>query len=194
MNIISNNCCGGYFYNFINEKQKNPFRFTHIFPEKLYNLIQNYDKINFSNYELYKELYKDGVTWFFYLNIDDKLIIRFSHYKYDKNYAEPTKVGENILYCKIWEFIIEQYERRLKLMTEEPYFIIDFGAFDDNEECMNDFLKLDFKRPTVLIVYNEKYLNYNKENLKIIYSTKKMVPVEVINKFGNEIKDFFDIQ
>ena len=186
MNIISNNCCGGYFYDSLNQRQLNPFRFCWFDAESCFNIINNYDKINFNNYELTKDS-----KWMFYLNIDSQINVCMYHHHFDINYKTPTKVGENIRYCKIWEYIIEQYERRVKLMTEEPVFIIDAGSFNGwTEQKIEKFLELNFNRPTVLIVHQNKFQNKNKDNLKVLY-TPELAPVKIIELLGKEIQEYF---
>ena len=55
MNIISNNCVGGFLYNIKKEKYKNPFIWMRVTGESLKHLILDYDKIDFTNYELTKD-------------------------------------------------------------------------------------------------------------------------------------------
>lgn len=54
MNIISNNCLGGFFYKFNNIQFNNPFIWSAILTDSMYYLIKNYDTINFNNFELTK--------------------------------------------------------------------------------------------------------------------------------------------
>lgn len=185
MNIISNNCCGGYFYDSINQRQLNPFRYCWFDTESCFNVIKNYANINFKHYDLTKD-----ANWMFYINIDKQINVRMWHHLFDKDYKTPTKVGENVRYCKIWEYIVEQYERRVKLMTEDPVFIIDAGAFNGwNENKIKKFLELDFTRKTIFIVHQKQFENKNKENLKVLY-TSELAPKKIIEKLGTQIQEF----
>lgn len=131
MNIISNNCVGGFLYNKMNEKYKNPFIWMRITGESLKTLITQYDKIDFKKYELQKD-----ENWNMYIIIDGKVKIHYSHYKFDKVYDKPTKVNDCIKYNKIWEYVVEKYEKHISNMSEEPYFVIDAwdGMYNDDKE------------------------------------------------------------
>lgn len=186
MNIISNNCCGGYFYNFINERQLNPFRFCWFDAENCLNILKNYETINFNNIELTKDS-----KWQFYLKIDNQINLRMWHHVFDPDYKEPTKVGENLRYCKIWETIVKQYTIRLKLMIEKPMFIIDCGGFNGwNNNKIEKFLKEEFNYPIVLIVHDKKFKAIIHKNIKIIY-TPELAPKKIIDILGNDIKNYF---
>lgn len=186
MNVISNNCCGAYFYNSINQRQLNPFRFCWFDAESCFNIIQQYDTINFTNYTLTHD-----ANWMFYLNIDNQINVCMYHQLFDKNYNIPTKVGENIRYCKIWEYIVEQYDRRLSLMTEDPVFIIDAGVFNGwNESKIDKFLKLNFTRKTVFITHLKQFENKSKENLKVLF-TPELTPEKIIQLFSTQIQAYF---
>jgi uncharacterized protein (DUF1919 family) len=55
MNIISNNCFGGYIYkNVLKEQYSTPFIWNRIYNNDLITLLKNFNKINFNNIELKK--------------------------------------------------------------------------------------------------------------------------------------------
>ena len=122
-NIISQNCLNGNIYSILCEQYGNPFIWTVIDFDSMYYLIQNWDSINFNDYELVK----DG-NWNFSIIIEGKVKIQYVHYKFDENCKIPQKTGPgDICYCKIWEFIVKKYEERLKRMKErniKPLFCI----------------------------------------------------------------------
>lgn len=124
MNLISQNCLSGHLYkNHYKEEFENPFIWTVIDFNSMLYLIQNWNRINFRNYELVKDN-----NWNFSIIIDNKVKIQYVHYKFDAASKTPTidNVG-SILYYKIWEYIIQKYEERLKRMlskNEEPIFCI----------------------------------------------------------------------
>ena len=84
-------------------------------------LIQNWNIINFKNYELVKDN-----NWNFSIIINEKVKVQYVHYIFDPN-AKTVQMHCNvrgdIKYCKIWEYIIQKYEERLNRMLkkkEEP--------------------------------------------------------------------------
>ena len=188
MNIISNNCCGAFYYDQNNMKQLNPFRYCWFDVKSVYNIVFNYENINFRNYELQKDN-----NWNFYINIDNKVKLNLIHHKFDSTAITPYKKGDDIFYSKIWEYIIEKYEMRLNRMTEKPLFIIDCGGFNGwNDDLVKEFYKHDFEKPVVLIIHT-KHLNdvlSSKKNLKLLY-TDNLTPREIMQMFNKEITDYF---
>lgn len=123
MNLISQNCLTGDLnrYYFHNEYQ-NPFVWTVISFNDMYKLINEWDNINFLNYTLVKDK-----NWNFSIVIDNKIKIQYVHYKFSPQDNKPRKVGVDIYYNKIWEYIVEKYEKRIKRMLEKnqkPIFCI----------------------------------------------------------------------
>lgn len=115
MNIISNSCiyailCRDHW----KCQYGNPFCWNYIDTENMYNLIKNFDNINWFNYELVKD--KD---WNFSIIIDNKVKVNYVHYKFNKNEKELTKHGSNLSNNHIWEYIVEEYEKRVKRMLEK---------------------------------------------------------------------------
>lgn len=124
MNLISQNCLSGNIYkNKLKEEFSNPFIWTVIDFSSMLYLVQNWNNINFKNYELVKDN-----EWNFSILIDKKVKIQYVHYKFNPNCKKPMldNVG-SIHYYKIWEYIIQKYEERLNRMLEkkeEPIFCI----------------------------------------------------------------------
>ena len=160
MNIISNNCVGGFLYNIKKEKYKNPFIWMRVTGESLKHLILDYDKIDFTNYELTKDN-----NWNFSIIVDNYITIHYSHYKFDAKYNKPTKVDNCIRSNKIWEYIIEKYEVRCKEMVEKPIFVIEAwnGMYNDQPT--------EFKEHSTREWLNELYsdLTISKQNVYLIY-------------------------
>ena len=131
MNIISNCCLGGFVYKDVIEHQfSNPFIWAWLNKEDMVYLVQNYDKINFKNYELstYNNLpLKDEVC--FQMNIDDKIKIIYSHYQFIKNKdtLEIDRKRNMVYHNRIWEYVVAKYNERLERMFSEnkkPVFLI----------------------------------------------------------------------
>lgn len=130
MNIISNSCLGAFLYKeVLRIPYSNPFCWNVIDDESLVYLIQNYDKIDFENFELVKDEHKN-----FYIVIDNHVKVWFIHYRYSEKDTSIRIEGEDVFYSKIWEYIVECYEKRLERMriaNENPTFVLgtswDFG-------------------------------------------------------------------
>jgi hypothetical protein len=104
------------------KKFDNPFMWGLIDFNSMYYMIQNFENINFKNFELLKDN-----NWNFSLKIDDKIIIKYIHYKFDPKATKIIKKDFDVFYNKIWEYIIQKYEERLERMLnikEEPIFIL----------------------------------------------------------------------
>lgn len=130
MNIISNSCLGSFLYKDVFQiPYQNPFCWNVIDDDSLLYLIQNYDKINFDNYELTKDKNRN-----FYIIIDGKVKVWYIHYRYSAQDAKPRMQGEDVFYARIWEYIVECYQKRLARMksnNEMPIFVLgtswDYG-------------------------------------------------------------------
>lgn len=122
-NLISQNCLNGNLYSLLHEQYGNPFMWTVIDFNSMLYLIQNWNTINFNNYELVKD-----DNWNFSIIIEGNVKIQYVHYKLDAKYKVPQKTGPgDIRYYKIWEFIIKKYEERLRRMQKQnikPLFCI----------------------------------------------------------------------
>ena len=170
MNIISNNCLSGYLYkDYLKEEFGNPFIWTVIDFNSMLYLIQNWNNINFKNYELVKDK-----NWNFSIIIDNKVKIQYVHYKFNKNvvFKDKTEPGTDIESNKIWEYIIQKYDERLERMLrkkESPIFCICNvnTLFEDchyNNEQLSTLQK--YKNVYVLTGYDK---NETKDNAKIFY-------------------------
>lgn len=130
MNIISNSCLGSFLYkDVLKTVYQNPFCWNVIDDDSLIYLIQNYDNINFNNFELVKDEQNN-----FYIIIDNKVKVWYIHYRYSTTDKIIRHEGEDVFYAKIWEYIVDCYQRRLERMitsNENPIFVLgtswDFG-------------------------------------------------------------------
>lgn len=184
MNLISNTCTGALIYrDYLKKPYNNPFCWNFIESDDFYNLIINYENINFNNFELIK---KDN--WKFYIKIDNLITIYYAHYKFNKNYNTITTIKDDVYYNKIWEYIIEKYKIRTKRMlelNEPPIFIV--GSTNIGQLYTKDQLQkfctikdkkifLFSKEKLINIPENITYINQfeydysNKNAAKIIYN------------------------
>lgn len=193
MNIISNSCVGAFLTrDYLKEEFSNPFIWSYIDNKSFYNLIKNYDNINWFNYELVKDN-----NWNFSIIIDKQIKVDYPHYKFDKNANELTYFDEdnqnrNVYSNKIWEYIIEKYEERTRRMltkNEKPLFLLatcyDFNIKDYNHhydiDWINNIDLLETKYRVILVSKHFKFNNklcyiykYSKDNIELANEIYKM--------------------
>lgn len=168
MNIISNSCLGSYISrDCLKSPYNNPFCWSVIDDNSICNLIKNYQKIDFNKYELTKDK-----NWNFYITIDKQVKVWYVHYRFSKTDNTIRKDDVDVFYNKIWEYIIDCYEKRIKRMTETPIFVLGSswggGALTKNsiksisqiqtnyKIIMTSNVDIDFKLPN-----NCKYFKHN---------------------------------
>ena len=179
MNIISNNCVGAGIYKELNTEYNNPFMWCFITGNNFYKLIKEYDTINFHNIKVYNSILDKDVRAYdntYSINIDNKLYAHYIHYICDSNYDTPTKksdiTGEHsrdILYKDAKLLCINNYNKRLARMNEEPLFIVTqskYSSWDDIRNCM--YLKSKYKR--IFLIPQKFIYDYNNvdKNCEII--------------------------
>ena len=126
MNLIGNTCVASFITTkCLNEQLSNPFTYAVLDFDSAYNLVKDYDNISWMEYELVKD-----ENWNFYIIIENKIKIWYGHYKFDKN-ANGIIVKKNDVFSnKIWEYIVDKYETRVKRMLENknpPIIIISIN-------------------------------------------------------------------
>lgn len=196
MNIISNCCLGGFVYKDVLKQQfANPFIWAWLNQEDVVYLVQNFDKINFKNYELstYNNLpLNDEVC--FQMIIDDKIKIIYSHYQFIKNKdtLEIDRKRNMVYYNRIWEYVVAKYNERLERMCSEnksPVFLIC-----DNREGCGTFSKTQIEilskaKYKVMFFSRYDYSQFNNENFLFIQHDGNDI-IQIKEKYKNEILDF----
>lgn len=171
MNIISQNCLSGHIYKkYFNKNYKNPFIWSVIDFNSMKTLIENWNSINFNNYELVKDK-----NWNFSIIIDKKVKVQYVHYKFSPKYNKLTKVNGDFYYNKIWEFIVDRYEKLKNKMLEEnekPIF-----CFCNGNTIYKDCIYTD-KQLMELNKYNNTYVIITKEKIEVHEAADK-----IYNKF-----------
>lgn len=110
----------------LKQEYENPFCWNIIDANSMYNLIKNYDNIDFTNYKLVRD-----EKWQFSIVIDDQVHVKYVHYHFSQFDYKVRVVGVDLFYNKIWEYIVEKYEKRLSRMKSDPIFIIGTTYPDD---------------------------------------------------------------
>jgi len=171
MNLIGNCCISNYISNIAGEGNTNPFSWIDLDFNSLYYLITNWKNVDWNDYTMVKVPHPYQNRDMFEIVIENKVHLRYIHYLYEKSATKPTVSGNNIFYCKIWEYIVQKYEERLKRMlerNESPIFITEWEHMDYDEEAFWKIEKEDLKYKLVIITYN-KNLKTNNKNILVIY-------------------------
>lgn len=193
MNIISSNCLGGHLYrDLLHCEYGNPFIWSRIHNEDFIYLISNFSKINFYNYEILKqapELKK------FKIRIDDKFEVNYNHHIFSPKHSTPTKIGIDVYYNKIWEYITEKYEKRLAIMEDRIDLVAvdDFGGYDI-ERIYNICKSNRIRCFMCTDKLEEEYSDYILVRKRFSVGSHGPGPGDIHLKYGNEIKEFLGIR
>lgn len=200
MNLISEDCHGAFTYEEMGEQFANPFMWSYITKNDMYYLIKHYDEINFQNYEIAKSFVrnrpKDKMD-IFRIHIDDKIDIHYSHYHFSKNDNKIRIQKPEVYWNKIWEYVVEKYEKRLKRMKDKPIFFVNFARQEYNEENRRRLLTEDFKYKIIIITENEDELKYITEKKMIIVDKTEPLsmdglPNRYVKRNIDKIKNFIN--
>ena len=192
MNIVSNCCLGGYAYKDIfNTSFANPFIWSWMTAENVCYLIDNFNNIDFKNYELstYNNLpLKDTVC--IQINVENKIKIVFSHYQFvkSKKEIEIDKTRNMVYYNRMWEYVVKKYNDRLERMTGEPVFLI----IDDETEKKFSIQQIEHiiqNSKYKVLFFTQKEIESKNPNVKIIWA-KDLLPEHISATYANEIKSF----
>lgn len=145
MNLISQHCLAGYLYRIhMNEPYGNPFIWSVIDYDSMHNLITNFNDIDFFNIEM---IHDDHMI--FSIVIDHSVKVQYVHYRFDPTATtiignRDNKIGGDIRYNRIWEYIFEKYMSRLFIMqkTNTPplFCICNFNTVFKDAIYTNDQL------------------------------------------------------
>lgn len=179
--IISNSCVGSRIYEQMKEQFNHPLIWARILRDDVFSMIDNWGKINFSNFELVNPVESYPI---FGIRIDKKFTVYYPHYIKDEQYDTPTKMvntacGLDIRYNKIDEYIIDKYKERLKRMdVSDTLFVFNQSArtyFDTFEDLFLLQKKLQQNNLKSVIITNiEELSKYSTDNNRIIIAKAKL--------------------
>lgn len=122
-NIIGNTCIGAAIYNEqLKTEYQNPFVWSEIDAESMYNLIKHFDDLNFNDNELQKD-----ENWKFSTIIANKVKVKWIHYIFSPKDTVLRIKAHDAFYNRIWEYIQSRYDARTERMLaqkNEPIFIV----------------------------------------------------------------------
>ena len=182
MNLISNNCAGGYFYrDILGSEYLNPFIWTQIAPLDFISLIGKFDQINFSNYELirlHKRILEKEFNDFgnhpwlkmhpLGLNIDSTFKLWFPHILYKESAIKPEILNTDIYCRRNFELVVNTYLSRLRRMDDDPIFLIlDYPWFGWNCDMINKIVDLSEKVKYRIIILTKNPIQYPKSTIVI---------------------------
>lgn len=133
MNVISNNCCGGWLYTHNKMEYNNPFMWSITQYDSIMYLLQHFYEINWANIKLSESPLRNKT---YQICVDKHVAIHYIHCLFNKDKSKPTKIfrptiGNDIDYSLIWEYVYDKYITRVKRMihtAEEPIFLLSPDA------------------------------------------------------------------
>lgn len=181
MKTICNSCVGSFLTRCCyNTPLITPFNWCQLDAKSALYLITNWNNINFEDYELIKD-----DNWNFSILIEKEIQIRYVHYKFDSKVNGVKKIGGDKVSNKIWEFIINLYERRVKQMeesNEEPIFI--FSTVHETEpnyftEKQREQIAISAKKNNLKVIFayhdiSDAELNKSNEQIEYIRLSKRL--------------------
>lgn len=196
MAIIANNCISGYIYKeILKQPYDNPFIWCRIYADDFLYLIKNLNSIDFNKIELRKQ--KNKViekARNYYLLIDNKIKVYYTHYQYDSVASEITIRGMDVYYNKIEDYIINTYKKRLSRTAgifKNPVVILQnqYNAYDS---ILTDLINYCQAKKYKLLLFTNNYNKpYNKAFVKILpHDLDSDHPHKYSTHYKNEILEF----
>ena len=144
MQIVANNCLGGYIYRHYNAKFLTPFVWNAISPDDYLKLVQNIRNINFNNVNMSIDVNtkKKSKDKFVVVEMEYGIKLNFLHHNENDKFLTPTKTNAITLECKniINKYFKETFTRRSKRMNLKDGFIFVCSDSSDFYNCDYNFL------------------------------------------------------
>ena len=170
MNLIGNCCISNSVARYCNEGNTNPFSWVDLDFESMFYCMTHWTTINWANIRMEEHKHPYWAGNIYWLIIDNNITIRYVHYLFDANAKKPTTIGSNVYYCRIWEYIINKYIERTKIMlssAQDPTFVIEWGHLDYNSHNWTRLVNSNQPYKVVVITRGHK-LSTTNQNILII--------------------------
>lgn len=182
MNIISNDCMGGFIYRNAKAQFNNPFMWTYVMYDDMFYFMNNWETIDWEHFLVLKH-----EQWKMYVQFDGKANIECLHYHFDPSATTPQTRGNDFFYCRIWEYINEKFAARISRMNEKPTFVFEWlGWLGCTKEKFENFIQQDFKYKTIVFIPYKDYKDFKKDNLLVIYDPKVDAKGVFANYYANK--------
>lgn len=193
MNILSNNCIGGFVYrDILHTQYRNPFIWTGIDTNALFvDFIDNYDNINFNKIML--ESSNGSFNGELSLVIDGRYKWHNCHIKFLHTATTPIYVtndyGNDVYTNEPWKYIVNKYMSRLKRMqSERDTVVIAYNIIGDDAEKLAQTVT---RRHIKTLMFSPTY-NTNNDYITAVKYCHPGVrwEIPIINSYGDLIRNF----
>ena len=176
MNLIGNCCISNCLEREYGLPHSNPFTWIDFDFNSMYHCITNWNHINWCKVSLEKHKHPyQSAKDIYWLVVDNKIKLRYVHYLFDPHAIEPITNNVDVAYCKIWEYIISQYTKRVCRMLhndEPPTVIVEWGHLDYDYANWIKLQNSEFTYKMVVISYDAS-LETSKHNILLIHDPHK---------------------
>lgn len=202
--LISNNCLVSFLY-----KNNNlggfpsPFAWTRLSAVDLTNLMECFYTLNWHNIKLQYghevpntiEDKRDR----FVLNIDNKVVARYTHIIRNDTYSTPHIIDNDILYDRPWELIIDNYLRRTHRMIQrkcKPAFVyMDDYSRIDSIDAIHKLIETSNIVKLPLLIYTPKDITINNKYCTVINKSNGLDVCDfttILSKFRYQLVDLLN--
>lgn len=200
--IISNCCLSGFLNKQLCKENDNPFTWCNIVSDSFYNIVKDYQNLNFEDYYIEKEPHKLTKTIHYKIILkSNKIGIAYPNYIEDVKFNTLKTSGVNVYWNNIKQYTEQEYKKHAERLIQnknEPNFVIltrtDFDTYnydynyENTEKIIKIFNEKKYGKMTILTSFKE-LLKYNSEKCKIIYVTDEPLrcPQFYAENYFNEI-------
>lgn len=205
LNILSNNCLGGFIYrDILHVPYSNPFIWTLFDTDMFISFLSNYSSINFGNYTVKKRSENWDIDDDFDTIIDNRYIIQNIHMHFDAHATVPTTVNDakgiqrslwtnGVRYAFIWEYIADCYKKRVARMARTSHTAITFWSIDSTFSQVSHIVDICKRLNYPALIFDNR-LNHNQyasSPVKILPVTDNIErPQQLIAAYGDTIRNF----
>lgn len=198
MNIISNDCLGGFIYNnVLKAEYTTPFIWNRIWNDDFLYLVDNLENIDFTKYELLPTTENT-----FHLRIDNKIDVWYNHYIQDDNCKTPiTGINDehntwlDVKYYKIKEYLLEKYNNRLARFSpkNENVIAVQDSGKSQGKVDINKLIKICKKHNYKLVLQTNQEITEKYDKLYLTpFIQEKLFYLVDDEKYKKELKEFLE--